>query len=457
MINPSTMLADSPVGTLVTLDKVYELLYLGNLLPSETTREVDGVPKLLPANEIALKVAKAIALLESVKDLPRTAHNISVVLHPSVESESIKKEVEEALKALEQAQVIRDSEEGYKLLTVQEKKWDTTRNGLEPKPADRNRIMREVFREIFADPKVKNYRFKNLRAFKMSLSVEGETVDTDGQVPLNILVAEDSEEKTSRSEEARGSSGSKQDEIFWVVAFNEEIYQLFLELFRLREMVSTHERLAAQGKLTPEEASCLAEEKVRRDRNQRLLRSKLVEVLQSGSGFFRAIERDGSSLGQGLPEVFHGLLDLVIPDLYQKLEMGIRPLKGNESEKFLTAANLSGLSPVFYDGEGGLSLVIKQAGKFVPNLSSDICKEVLAYLVREHKYGNRVTGKMIETLFQGPGYGWDRDVIQLVLAVLLRGGAVEVTHQGRKYRNHNDPACRVPFSKDPRPEDVALI
>ena len=48
MINPSTMLADAPVGTLVTLDKVYELLYLGNLLPTETTREVDAIPKTLP-------------------------------------------------------------------------------------------------------------------------------------------------------------------------------------------------------------------------------------------------------------------------------------------------------------------------------------------------------------------------------------------------------------------------
>ncbi|GAG98423.1 unnamed protein product, partial [marine sediment metagenome] len=39
MINPSTMLADTPVGTLVTLDKVYELLYLGNLLPSPQPQE----------------------------------------------------------------------------------------------------------------------------------------------------------------------------------------------------------------------------------------------------------------------------------------------------------------------------------------------------------------------------------------------------------------------------------
>ncbi|MFP3869817.1 MAG: BREX system P-loop protein BrxC, partial [Syntrophobacteria bacterium] len=88
MINPRTMLADAPIGSLVTLDKVYELLYLGNLLPTETTREVDDVPKHLPGDEMPLKVAKAVALLETVKDLPRTVHNIAVVLHPSVEADS---------------------------------------------------------------------------------------------------------------------------------------------------------------------------------------------------------------------------------------------------------------------------------------------------------------------------------------------------------------------------------
>ncbi len=449
MINPSTMLADAPVGTLVTLDKVYELLYLGNLLPTETTREVDSIPKSLPGNDMALKVAKAVSLLESVKDLPRTAHNISVVLHPSVESDSIKKDVESAIKALEKAQIIKDSDEGYKLLTVQEKKWDTTRKGLEPKPAERNRIMRELFKEIFADPKLKSYRYKNLRGFRMALSVEGEIVDADGQVPLNVLVAEDQSDVATRTKEGRESSAAKPDEAFWVMQLDEETHQLLYELFRSREMISTHERLAAQGSLTPEEASCLGEEKVRRDKYHRTLRTKLGDAIQSGAGFFRGIQHDGSSLGQTMPEVFAGLMDLIIPDLYPKLEMGIRHLKGDECDKFLTAANLNGLTPVFYDGEGGLSLVSNHAGKYLPNLSSDICKEILSYLVREHKYGNKVTGKMLENHFRGLGYGWDLDVIQLVLAVLLRGGAVEITHQGRKYRNHTDPACRVPFNKVP--------
>ncbi len=449
LINPRTMLADQPIGALVTLDKVYELLYLGNLLPSETTREVDEVPKTLPGNDMAAKVAKAIALLEAVKNLPRTVHNISVVLHPSVESDSIKKDVEEAIRVLADGQVIRDSEEGYKLLTVQEKSWDTTRRGLDPKPADRNRIIRDTFRGIFSEPKLRTYRYKNLKSFKVSLSVQGESVEPDGEIPLNMLIAEEPEDWGERSKEARENSTAGQNEVFWAFTLNEEIHRRLLELYRSQEMVGTHERLAAKGSMSSELHSCLSEEKVRRDRYQRELRNKMVEALHSGAGFFRGVQKDGSALGSSFSEALHKLLDDVIPAVYPKLEMGISRLKEKEAEAFLKAANLNGLPQVFYDGENGLSLVTKQGDKFVPNVSADICKEILAHLVREHKYGNKIMGKMIESHFRGIGYGWDLDVIQLVLAVLLRGGAVELTHQGRKYRAHDDPAVRDSFTKIP--------
>ena len=58
MINPRTRLADAPIGTLVTLDKVYELLYIGNFLPSEVSREIDEVAKKLVGNEMALKLPR---------------------------------------------------------------------------------------------------------------------------------------------------------------------------------------------------------------------------------------------------------------------------------------------------------------------------------------------------------------------------------------------------------------
>ena len=445
LVHPQANMASALVGQLVTLDLVYELLYAGNLLPTEVTREVDDVPSRLPGDEMAHKVAKAVSLLEVVTDLPRTARNLAVVLHPRVDSDPLLSQVEEALAKLEKAQVVRDSEEGYKLLTIQEKNWDTTRQGLDPKPADRNRIKKELVQEIFAEPSIKSYRYQGRKAFPFALTLDGEAVDRTGQIPLALSVADDPEGFASATESVRSTSNEKPNELFWVCHLNEDLHRRIEELYRSREMVAMHERMAAQGKLSAEEASCLAEEKVRRDRYQRDLRTKLTETVSAGAGFYRGVQKDASSLGQTVTEIFARLRDEAIPLLYPKFELGNRPVKGDEAEKLLTAANLNGLPPIFYDGEEGLQLVATLSGKGVPNLNAEICREVLEYHQREHAYGNKVTGKSLDAHFGGIGYAWDRDVLRLVLAVLLRGGAIEVTHQGRKHRNHNDPASRQPF------------
>lgn len=385
------------------------------------------------------------ALLEAVTDLPRTPRNLAAVLHPRIDAESQLSEVEAALKQLEAAQIVRESEEGFKLLTIQEKHWDTTRRGLDPKPADRHRIIRELVQEVFADPSMRSYRYQNRKAFPLALAVDGTVVEGSGQIPLNLMIAEDPDDVEAACEDGRRASTDKRYELFWVCALTDEVHRLIEDLYRSCEMVSLHERLAAQGKLTPAEAACLADEKVRRDRLQRALRTKLTERVTAGTGFFQGVRKDASVLGQTLAEIFAKLRDDAIPTLYPKFDMGNRPVTGDEAEKFLAAANLNGLPSIFYEEPDGLNLVIRQAGRAVPNLNADICREVLEFLRREHAYGNKVTGKSLDAHFQGIGYAWERDVLRIVLAVLLRGGAIEVTHQGRKYRHHNDPACHQPF------------
>ena len=101
---------------------------------------------------------------------------------------------------------------------------------------------------------------------------------------------------------------------------------------------------------------------------------------------------------------------------------------------------------MFYDGEQGLRLVAKENGKFVPSIGSEVAQEILGYLRREHDYGNKVTGKQLIAQFSGLGYGWEQDVIRLVVAVLFRAGALIVTHQGRPYRNYQEPSARLAFA-----------
>jgi len=448
MIHDRTRLADEPIGTFVTLDRVYELLYMGNLLPTEVAREVDGVISRFPDQPMAHKVIKAIALLEPVKDLPRTKHNLAVVLHPGIDAQPLTNAVGEALKLLEEGQFVRQTEEGYKLLTNQEKNWESERAGRDPKQKDRNRLHQELIKDVFSEPKLRAYRFKDLRGFRVALKVDGETVDADGEIPLNISITPEAEQKAALAE-ARDSSATTPAELFWVVTFDDELRELVAELFRSNEMVADYDRLGAQNRLTTEESACLADEKARRDRVRRKLRSQILACIEGGTAYFKGVQHDATALGASLVPALHALLDKTVPDLYPRIEIGVLPLAGNEPDKFLSSTNLTGLPSVFYDDKPERSLVVKQGGRQVPNLGCDLCRELLAYLKDKHSYGERVTGKMLESHFSGIGYAWDRESIRLGLAILFRGGAVEVTHQGRKYRNYVEAAARPPFTKNP--------
>ncbi len=92
---------------------------------------------------------------------------------------------------------------------------------------------------------------------------------------------------------------------------------------------------------------------------------------------FRGVQKDASALGKSLGEILKKLFGQVVPDLYPKLQMGSRPLKGDEAEHILKAADLKALPNVFYVGDHGLGLVVKEGPKNVVNTNADVAKEVL--------------------------------------------------------------------------------
>ncbi|MBI4586093.1 MAG: BREX system P-loop protein BrxC [Planctomycetes bacterium] len=454
LVSERTAMGEKTVGALVSLDQIYELVE-GNL-PSERQKDISDVMQSFkndPADGgMAARVAKAICLLEYVHDLPRTESNLAACLVEEVEKPVSKPAVERAIERLRVAQFIRQSENGWKLQSAKEKQWDTERNGFRgPRPRERNEISREILGSIFSESSLKIYRYKDLKNFRVGITVDGAPVGDEGQVPLALVVAEDeAEEFKKRREEIRTDSNqeSNRDQGFWVFPLNTELDRLIEEVHASRKMISKYEELRAKEQLSHEDSACLQNEKVEEDRSKKRLREKCTEALQSGQGFFRGVAKDGSGLGKTLEEIFKNFFDYLVPQLYPKLELGARHLDGNEAEEVLKAANLNGLPQVLYAGEKGLNLIVQQGNKLVPNPQAEIAREILEYLRREHSYGNKVTGKILEQQFRGLGYGWDLDILRLVLAVLLRAGSIEVTHQGRRFRNHQDPLCRPPFTSN---------
>ncbi len=454
LVSDRTAFAKKPIGALVTLDKVFELVE-GNL-SNEKRTDIHQIAERFkddPEDQgWALRVAKAICLLEFIRDLPRTEANLAAVLVDEVGKATPLSEVQAAVKRLDAAKFIRNTEEGWKLQTAQEKNWTNERSGhLDPKPRERNELTRTALQQIFDEPEFKTFRYQN-RSFRIGISIDGTTID-DGELPLTLCVSDDTDELTKRIEEIRTESQQKshENDLYWLFCLTPEIDELVAQLHASRKMVDKYNQLSAQQKISPDEATCLQDEKNSKNGYENRLRDKLTEAMERGTGMFRGVQKDASALGKGLSEILKKLFGQVVPDLYPKLEMGSRPLKGDEAEQVLKAADLKALPKVFYEGDQGLGMVVKDGSKLVINTKAEVVKEVLDYLKSEHSYGNKDSrmGKALEKRFGGTPYGWERDMLRLILATLFRAGEIEVTHQGNRYHNYQDPASRTPLTNNP--------
>jgi len=426
LVNPKTNLGEQPIGKLVTMDKVYDLVE-GNLT-TEKRKDIADIGNAFSEHPFYLQVAKTICILEFTKKLPRTAKNIAAFLYEDVNGDYLFPQVEEAAKELIHANYIKSTDEGYKLQTLQEKDWDLTRKKIEIKPADRNKIKQSILDDTF-DHNVRNYRYSS-KTFKLGLKVDDVGIGAEGDIPIKVIVAEDSvdfEEKKKQSRE-ESRDPKKDNDIFLVFGYD---------------------RIASQGKIKPEESTCLVDEKRKKDSIQRDLRAKFKQVISTGVIYFQGVENDNSGLGTNLPDILKTFLDRKIKSLYPKLEMGNVKLKGGEAEKILNAVNLNGLPPVFYEGREGLGLVAKEDGKYVLKSSASIGEEIINYIGGKHAYGEKVTGKDIENNFGGIGYGWDLDLLKVVIASLFRGGIIEITYQGKRFTSYMDPEARKPFAANP--------
>ena len=455
LVSDRTAFARKSIGALVTLDKVFELVE-GNLSNEKRTDIHQIAERFKNDSEDhgwTLRVAKAICLLEFIRDLPRTEVNLAAVLVDEVGKATPVTEVQAAVKKLNTAQFIRNTEEGWKLQTAQEKNWETERRGhLEPKPRERNELARTAIEQIFDEPEFKTFRYQN-RSFRIGISVDGTSIGDEGELPLTLSMAEDNEELTKRIEYIRTESQQKshENDLYWLFCLTPEIDELVGQLHASRKMVDKYNQLGAQQKISPDEATCLQDEKNSKNSYEIRLRDKLTEAMESGTGMFQGKQKDASALGKSLSEILKKLFGQAVPDLYPKLQMGSRPLKGDEAEHILKAADLKALPNVFYSGDHGLDLIVKDGAKNIVNTNANVAKEVLDYLKSEYSYGNKDSrmGKALEKRFGCTPYGWERDMLRLILATLFRAGEIEVTYQGNRFHNYQDPASRTPLTSNP--------
>lgn len=436
LINPAVSLASADLGALARLDQVYDLVE-GNI-GSEVRAKIAAIPKEVD-HPLAQAVAKSICLLQYVKSVHRTAENIAAVLHPSVTADSQLASVKEALRALEAAQKVRRGDDGYRIPTPAEDDWERVRNGISPRPGDVHRLYQETLLS-FWQPQP-SHVLAETRTFKAGLAIKGREV-TGGDLVFHLDLADEGKEFQELGAQCRTRSQQERKAVFWAVPLTDTIDSETVELFRSKEVLARKEREAR----TADEKALISEEHVRLRRHQDELRRLLKQACLGGGVYFRGNDR---SPGGGATDVGKAASDIlrdVLPEVFDRFEeAAAKPgdvKKGVDA--LFTADTLQGLPAVFT----ALGLLRDEHGRAVFNTEQGVLAEVMRRIEERASYGETVSGRWLADEFAKEPFGWDFDVVRLLVLSLLRAGKLEATSGGRTFDSTTGVEARNTFGNN---------
>jgi hypothetical protein len=430
LIHPEVALGDQEVGQLARLDQIYDLVQSN--IASEVRSKINQITKQLD-HPMAQPVAKVICLLQFVKSVHRTAENIAAALYPAVGAPSVIEQVKEALRALEGAQLVRTGDDGYRIPTPAEDDWERIRNASRPKPSDVKRLYREMLNGFWSPQPT--HTLLDVKPFRAGLSIDGRE-EAKGDLAVHMVLAEEGREFSVLAQELRTRSQSERDAIYWAVPLSDAIDHECVELFRSREMESRKGREAR----TAAETSLMTEERARERRHQTQLQRLLRTACLSGSAYFRGNDRSPDDRVTDLTKAATAMLAQVLPDVYTRF--GEAAAKSAEVKRgldaLLTAHDLQGLPSVFT----ALTLLRDEGGKTVFDTAVTPLSEVLQEIKRAAAEGAKATGKALTEQFGRPEFGWDFEVVRLLVATLLRAGTIQMTHKAQTIESTTSIAAR---------------
>jgi hypothetical protein len=427
--SPFVGLANYSVGVLVTLDRSYVLLV--DIIPTSWRHEVDQVAAKHGSDSLEARIMRVIALCADVPGLPLTTRNISVVLHPSISADPIESDVQIALDQLVTEDRVRETDDGFRLQSPEQKDWEKTRRGIDMKPGDAVRLRKRIMGEALGSMTVSSGR-----TFKIELFVEGEKM-SDGDITLDLREDADIDglRQTSRSEESK-------DRIFWAYTTTDDTWEALAELHRAGEMIERYDN----ARQTDAQRALIIEERKHQDRAFRDAAQLLAHNATSGTTVFAGTIDDLPS-GELRPTA-NRLVSGLLAKIYPNLDVFACTVKKSEVIQVLQADNLDGLPDSF--GTEGLGLFkVTGAGRELVTESGPV-ETVASHIKARQQFGEDQNGGQIERHFGSPPFGAQVEAVQAVLAAAMRAGLIEVVSQAARITSATDHRLEQVFGNIPK-------
>ncbi len=421
LIHDKVGLADAEVGRLATFDGVYDLIVTN--ISSEIQQEVEDISRRIE-HPFAVPVAKALVLLQFADMVQVTEESLAAVLHPAVDAEPVLPQVREAVELLLDARKIRRTESGLKLQSAAERSWDEERDSRRPTGGDRVAILKKALKEMWGTgAQQPSHRLGGWKPFKAGLRVRSENL-ADGEIIFDVRFLDADRDQEEELTEARQASSDDHSVITWVVNMSDEAERAIIERHR-------SERMQQRGARTQDEEALLRHEAQRLREANRQLKAALERALCQGKIFVGGKERSPGDDASDPKVEAKRVLGPALEAAFHRFDQGGVKVQASDVKAVVTNESLAGLPECMAD----LVLVETAGGQNKLVTDRGIAEVVMSEVKARGGEGRAMSGKELEKTFSNAPYGWPFEVIQLIVAVLLREGKVSLLSEGSPIRS----------------------
>jgi hypothetical protein len=422
----STAMADQPVGWLATTVTLYNELEkdIRRAFPS-VHQAVGKVFIRFPDAELHQNIAKSVAVLQILGNLPVSTQNVANLMHSSITGASEIDEVREAVHEMLSDVLVPLGEKDGTLVFLSEKLRDIEqeRGALALRSVDVRRIFSDSVREVF-DP-LPRVSLHGTLAIASGIKVQSGSAVTSLagdqntiQTVLEMVPATEYEAAKIRVlDDSRSRTG--RNVIGLLARSNTDLDDMANEIYRSQRIAELHRNEPDQevrdycaGQL--DRAANLATQ----------LQSKIKQTLQAGSFVFRGQATAVSAINPDPLEAAKKLLSDVGAQVFDRyVEAPVRA--GTDiAEKFLKVANPAAISSSI----DPLSLVQTAAGRASFKTDHKAMTSIRDYIDKR----GRVDGKRLLDDFSSDPFGWSPDTTRYILAAMLMAGEIKLTVSGRE-------------------------
>ena len=430
LIEPSPgqqAVADRPVGWLATTVTLFDALDRDiRRAFASTSQSVHKVIIRFPDSTLHQEVAKSIAVLQILGNMPVTVQNIASLIHPAIDHSSRLDEVRTAVQEMLADPLVPLGEKDGQLCFLSEKLRDIEqeRGSLLVRSVDARRIFNDALREVF-NP-LPSARVLTTLLVTTGLKVRSGASETslagEGNPVQTIVEFVDPGEVTAESTRLLDESRqrSSQNTILLLGRSSADADRLVTEIYRSQRIVELHRtdpdqevRDYCKGQLDRVNDSLAPQP-------QQILKTGLAP----GAFIFRGQTTAVMSLDQELLEAARKQLSAVAAQVFDRY--GEAPHRGETAlaERFLRLSNLAAVT----SQTDPLSLV--QVVNGTPRVNTN---HIAIISIRDYLNQNgAVEGRRLLERFSETPFGWSQDTLRYIIAGMLVAGEIKLKVSGRE-------------------------